>query len=85
MTCDHSSNSFTTIRTNCPTTGCERTDDGTCGRPRIRRWLTTHALFAPTPSGTARGFGRVVFTYCDHTVRVFSSGRIEIQPSDAVE
>lgn len=42
------------------------------------------ALFAPTPSG-ARGSGRVVFVYLDHTVRVFSSGRIEIQPSDTVE
>lgn len=37
-------------------------------------------LLAPTPSGTAHGNGQVVFSYLNHTVRVFSSGRIENRP-----
>ena len=39
-------------------------------------------LFRPTLAGAPRRGGRMEFTYHEYAIRVFSSGRIEIEPLD---
>lgn len=39
-------------------------------------------LFRPTIAGAPRRGGQLEFTYYEYVVRVFSSGRIEIEPPD---